>query len=169
MPRPELSRVPQFYHNYINQVKGDELMQVLTAQTPAFIQFLLDIPVEKRDYRYADGKWTIKEVVQHIIDAERIFGYRSLCFARKDATSLPSFEENSYAANSKADQRDWNGLVEEFKAVRHSTEILFGSFDEEQLESSGTANNYSNYVRAIGFIIAGHANHHTRIIKELYL
>ncbi len=169
MPRPDLTRVPDFYHNYIKQVEENDLMEALTKQTPSFIQFLKDIPADKRDYRYAEGKWTIKEALQHIIDAERIFAYRGLCFARKDTTPLPSFDENSYAANSKADKRNWEELVEEFKAVRKSTEIMFGSFDEEQLESAGTASGKSNYSRAIGFILVGHVNHHVKVIRERYM
>ncbi len=169
MPRPDLTRVPDFYHNYINQAEGNDLMEVLKKQTRSFEDFLNGIPKNKRNYRYAEGKWTIKELLQHIIDAERIFAYRALCFARKDASPLPSFEENSYAVNSKADQRKWKDLVKEFEAVRRSTEILFDSFDDEQLETAGTASGKSNYVLAIGFIIAGHANHHIKVTKERYL
>ena len=169
MPRPDLTRVPDFYHNYINQAEGDDLMKVLCKQTESFSQFLKKVPKDKRNYRYAEGKWNIKEVLQHIIDGERIFAYRALCFARKDATPLPGFEENDYAANSKAEQRKWKDLVKEFEAVRRSTEILFDSFDDKQLETAGTASGKSNYVLAIGFIIAGHANHHIKVMKERYL
>jgi uncharacterized damage-inducible protein DinB len=169
MPRPDFSRIPDFYHNYINQTEGDDLNDVLKKQTRSFEKFLDEIPKAKRNYRYADGKWTVKEVLQHIIDGERIFAYRALCFARKDATPLPGFEENDYAANSKAGQRKWKDLVNEFHAVRQSTELLFSSFDDEQLESNGNASGKSNYVSGIGFIIAGHANHHIKVIKEKYL
>jgi DinB superfamily len=168
MSRPDLTRVPEWYHNYINQVPEDDLMQALKKQTSSFVQFLEKIPVEKRDYRYAEDKWTIKELLQHILDAERIFAYRALCFARKDATPLPGFEENDYAANSKADKRDWNEMVEEFKVVRRSTEILFGSFDNEQLETSGTSSGKKGYVLGIGFVIVGHINHHVKVVKERY-
>jgi arsenate reductase-like glutaredoxin family protein len=169
MPRPDLTRVPDYFHNYINQAEGEDLMEVLKNQTRSFEEFLNEIPKNKRNYRYAEDKWTIKELLQHIIDAERIFAYRALCFARKDVTPLPGFEENSYAANSKAEQRKWKDLVKEFEAVRLSTEILFDSFDDEQSENSGTASGKPNYVLAIGFIIAGHANHHIKVIKERYL
>ena len=169
MPRPDLTRVPDYYHNYINQAEGDDLTDVLKKQTRSFEQFLEEIPKSKRKYRYAEDKWTIKEVLQHIIDAERVFAYRALCFARKDATPLPSFAENNYADNSKADQRKWKDIVNEFRSVRQSTEDLFCSFDDEQLETSGTASGKSNYVMGIGFIIAGHANHHIKVIKEKYL
>jgi uncharacterized damage-inducible protein DinB len=144
-------------------------MDALNKQSPVFVQFLQDLPAAKRNYRYADGKWTIRELFQHIIDTERIFAYRALCFARKDETPLPGFEENDYAENSKADKRDWEDMVEEFKAVRKSTQILFNSFDKEQLETAGTASGKSNYVLGIGFIMVGHVNHHVNIIKERYL
>jgi uncharacterized damage-inducible protein DinB len=169
MPRPDLTRVPDYFHNYINQTDGDDLMKVLKNQTLSFEEFLNEIPKSKRNYRYAEGKWSIKEVLQHIIDAERVFAYRALCFARKDATPLPGFEENDYAANSKADQRKWKDLIKEFETVRRSTETLFDSFDDEQLDTAGTASGKSNYVLAIGFIIAGHANHHIKVTKERYL
>ena len=169
MPRPDLARVPDYYHNYINQAEGDDLMDVFKKQTRSFEKFLEEIPKSKRKYRYAEDKWTIKEVLQHIIDAERVFAYRALCFARKDITPLPSFDENNYAANSKADQRKWKDIVNEFRSVRQSTEDLFCSFDDEQLETSGTASGKSNYVMGIGFIITGHANHHIKVIKEKYL
>lgn len=169
MSRPDLSRVPEWYHNYINLVEEHNLMEALRNQASSFSQFLETLPEEKRDYRYGEDKWTIKEMLQHIIDAERIFSYRALCFARKDTTPLPGFDENSYAANSKAAGRNWNEMVIEFKTVRQSTQILFDSFDKEQLETSGTASGKSIYVLAIGFIIVGHINHHTTVIKERYL
>ncbi|MGH2565446.1 MAG: DinB family protein, partial [Ginsengibacter sp.] len=90
MPRPDLTRVPEFYHNYINQVKENDLMEAFRIESPGFIQFFENIPSSKYDYRYAENKWTVKEVLQHIIDAERVFIYRALRFARKDATPLPS-------------------------------------------------------------------------------
>src|SRR4249919_2219936 len=98
--RPDLSRVPSFYHNYINEVAQDDLLEAFNAGTPAFIQFLENIPLLKREYRYAEGKWTIKEVLQHIIDSERVFAYRALRFARRDTTSLPGFDEKIFARNA---------------------------------------------------------------------
>src|SRR6185503_10820950 len=147
--RPDLSRVPSFYHNYISQVPENDLVEAFPKQTPAFIQFIESIPPEKYDYRYADGKWTLKELLQHIIDAERIFSYRALRFARKDPTPLSGFDENLFAANAKADERSWDKLVEELKVVRRSSELLFHSLDKEQLEAAGTSSNSPNYVLAI--------------------
>jgi uncharacterized damage-inducible protein DinB len=167
--RPDLSRVPSFYHNYINHVPEDDLPEAFNTETPAFIRFIENVPPEKYDFRYTEGKWTIKEVLQHIIDAERIFAYRALRFARKDSTFLPGFDENTFAENAKADRRNWNNLVEEFKVVRMASEYLFASFDNDQLEASGTANNSSVYVLGIGFLLIGHSLHHMKVIKERYL
>jgi hypothetical protein len=167
--RPDLLRVPKFFHNYISQVPENDLMDAFNAETPVFTRFLESIPTEKHNHRYADGKWTVTEVLQHIIDAERIFAYRALRFARKDQTSLPGFDENLYAANAKANRRDWEGLVGEFKVVRMSSEYMFASFDKEQLEASGSANNSSVYVLGIGFLLIGHSLHHMNVIKERYL
>lgn len=169
MPRPDLNRVPVFYHNYINQVPENNLMKAMKDQTTSFIKFLKKIPVEKRNYRYAKGKWTIKEMLQHIIDTERIFAYRALCIARQDKTAFPGFNENEYADNSKAAKRNWDDLVEEFKAVRRSNEILIGSFDKKQLESNGTSSGNPVYVLGICFTIVGHINHHVKVLKERYL
>jgi hypothetical protein len=167
--RPDLSRVPVFYHNYINQVPENDLMEAFQKESPALIRFLETIPPDKYDYRYADGKWTIKEMLQHIIDGERVFDYRALCFARKDPAPLPGFDENIFAKNAKADRRNWNDLLEEFKTVRKGSEFLFASFDDEQLNAAGIASDHSNYVLAFGYINIGHSLHHQRIIKERYL
>lgn len=167
--RPDFSRVGPSFHNYINQVTEDDLLEAFEKQSAAFIRFLETIPAEKYDYRYADGKWSIREVLQHIIDAERVFAYRALRFARKDATPLPGFDENLFAANAKADKRSWDKLVEEFKVVRRSSELMFQSFDNDQLQSNGISSNYPNYVLALGFVIVGHAVHHQKITKERYL
>ena len=167
--RPNLSRVPQFFHNYISYVSQDSITEAFKVQTPAIMKFIESIPADKYDYRYADGKWTIKEVLQHIIDAERIFAYRALRFARKDNTPLPSFDENLFADNAKADKRDWQEMVDEFKVVRKSSEYLFNSFDDDQLDATGISNNSPVYVLGIGFVLVGHPLHHMRIIKERYL
>ncbi|MGZ5222250.1 MAG: DinB family protein [Chitinophagaceae bacterium] len=167
--RPDLSRVGNWYHNYINMVTEDELSEAFNKESASFIRFMETIPPEKYDYRYAEGKWTIKEVLQHIIDAERIFSYRALRFARKDKTPLPGFDENLFAQAAKAGTRNWDKLVEEFKVVRRSSELLFHSFDDEQLQSDGISSNSPNYVLGLGFILIGHAMHHQKIIKERYL
>ena len=167
--RPELERVGTFYHNYINLVPENDLVEAFEMQSAALFRLLATVPPEKYDHRYAPGKWTLKELLQHIIDAERVFAYRALRFARKDPTPLPGFDENLFAANARAEIRTWDKLVEELKVVRRSSELLFQSFDDEQLQSNGISSNSPNYVLAIGYIIVGHAMHHLKIIRERYL
>ena len=169
MSKPDLTRVPAFYHNYIAQVQQENLADAFNAHQNQFVQLLETLPTDKWNYKYAEDKWTIKGLVQHVIDAERIFNYRGLCIARKESASLPGFDENTYAAASKAAQRNSVELIAELKTVQQSTRLLFSSFDEEQLNAIGTANNSSIYVNAIGFIIIGHALHHQKILKERYL
>jgi len=169
MSRPDLSRVPEFYHGYISKAKEDDLTAAMRNTTSELLNLLKSIPAEKRDYRYAEGKWTVKEVIQHLIDAERVFTYRALRFARKDDTPLPGFDENLFADTAKADKRNWDDLVGEFTALRKSSEAMFASFDNEQLEAEGNASGKSIQVLAIGYIVAGHVNHHCQIIKERYL
>ncbi len=168
MAKPDLALVPPYYHNYINLVAEDDLPTAF-EQHLADLSLLQAIPEEKWDYRYAEGKWTIRELVQHIIDTERIFSYRALCIARKDKTPLPSFDENQYAAASKANNRSTSSLLGEWEAVQKATQQLFASFNKEQLEAEGIANQKSISVRAIGFILIGHAKHHNKIVKERYL
>lgn len=169
MPRPDLATVPAFFHRYIQQVQESEVVPAIENNTKEMVAFISSIPEEKWSYRYAEGKWSIKEMIQHITDAERIFSYRALCFARGEKVSLPGFEENNYAAASKADNRTKDELVKEFTIVRKSAEALYQSFDEEQLQQTGKANNNPVSVNAIGFIIPGHAKHHLNILKERYL
>lgn len=169
MARPALTDIPAWYRGYTSLVKENDLLTALRKQTPELTRFFSRIPVAKRSYRYAKGKWSVRELLQHIIDAERIFCYRALCFARQDKTPLPGFDENSYAANAKTAKRDWKDLINEWKAVRQATILLFDSFDKQQLSSTGTANNNPVSVLAIGFIVAGHAMHHVNILSERYL
>ncbi|MCW3074015.1 MAG: hypothetical protein JWP69_1084 [Flaviaesturariibacter sp.] len=168
MPRPDLTRVPSYYHRYIAQVQGDDLSQALRRHHSELLTYLETLPEQRWAYRYAESKWSIKELVQHIIDAERIFAYRALTFARKDTTPLPGFEENDYAAASEADRRTGADLLKELKAVQESSTLLFESFTPEQLEANGTANGNPVYVSAIGFILVGHSLHHLSILKERY-
>jgi hypothetical protein len=169
MARPNLKLVPEDYHGYINEVPENDLAVAFQKESPAFIQFLENIPSEKRDYRYSPGKWSIKELLQHIIDGERVFAYRALRFARKDPTPLPGFDENLWGENAKIENRNWADLMEEFKAVRKATELMFGSFDQEQLNATGVASGHPNNVLAFGFTIVGHSLHHAKIIRERYL
>jgi|SRR5579875_3035545 len=169
MANVDLSRVPEYYHQYIKLAMDDDLKTAFQKHQTGLVSLLQNIPEEKWNYRYAEGKWSVKEVVQHIIDGERIFAYRALVFARKDKTPLPSFDENNYANASKADERNSHDMIEELKTVQKSSAQLFNSFDEEQLDESGIASNKSNYVKGIGYILVGHALHHKKILEERYL
>lgn len=169
MPRPNLQRIPAFYHAYINKVEEDDLHQAFHNQLGAMQEFLMAIQAEKQEFSYAPGKWSIKEVLQHLIDSERIFSYRALCIARNEATPLPGFSEDAYAAASSANARHWSSLVDEWLVVRRSAELLFDSFTETQLDATGIANDKSVYVLGIGFIIIGHTSHHMQVIRDRYL
>ena len=169
MLSPSPTNVPGYFQLYINQVEETELFSALNNQTSGISLFLNSISEEKSTYAYAAGKWTIKELLQHIIDTERIFCYRALCIARGEKTALPAFNENEYAGNSYANERSWEGLVNEFLLVRESSLILFSSFRNHVLEVFGTAGSNSLSVSNIGFILVGHFNHHKKVLVEKYL
>ena len=169
MPKPDLQTVPQWYHRYIFSVQEEELITAFQSHTQSLLETLEGLSEEQWAYRYAPEKWTVKEVVQHIIDAERIFCYRALCFARKESTSLPGFDEVDYAAHSKANLRSSASLLEELRVVQQSSVYLFSSLDEDQLATFGIANGSPVSVNAIGFVLIGHTLHHLAILKERYL
>ncbi|MGZ3778864.1 MAG: DinB family protein, partial [Mucilaginibacter sp.] len=130
---------------------------------------VLSLPTEKLLYRYAENKWTIKEVLVHIIDDERIYAYRAMCFARGEKTHLPGFEQNGYALNSGANERDINSILEEYAAVRRSTIALFNGLPESTFSNTGIADEKKDTVRALLYHLAGHELHHINLIKERYL
>ncbi len=165
-----LNEYASFYANYINQVSEEySLVEELEISVHRLVKFVQDIPLDKFDYRYAEGKWTIKDILLHLIDAERIFAYRALRFARNDKTALASFDENTYVNEAHANKRSIQDLLSEMLVVRQATLSLFKSFSEEQLLRKGIASNNLMSVRALGFTIIGHQNHHQRIFLERYL
>jgi hypothetical protein len=159
---------PHFY-DYIKLVENKNLESVLKDQLKESEHFFNSIPKEKHLFKYDENKWTIKEVIQHIIDTERVFSYRALAFARKDIHTLPSMDENDYAKNSNANNRNWQDLINEFISVRKSSVSLYESFSSEQLNAVGKSGNFEMSVKAYGFTIAGHLAHHINILKERYL
>ncbi len=169
MKRPDLAQVPAFFHKYIDLAKGDDLNHLFEENRTTISNFLKAIPEEKWSFRYAEGKWSIKELVQHLVDADRIFAYRALCIARGETVSLPGFDENVYAAASNADKRTKESLLRELKAVMEATALLFQSFDDEMLERFGISNNNRIQVRAVAFISIGHILHHKNVLQEKYL
>ncbi|MEO8253604.1 MAG: DinB family protein [Flavobacterium sp.] len=158
-----------FNATYIKAAGDGDLYEDLEISLHDFIRFVQDIPMDKFDFRYAEGKWTIKEIIQHIIDTERIFNYRALRISRNDITALPGFEQNDYVANTEANKRHLQSLLTELSIVRQGTLALFKSFSEEQLKRIGIASNNEISVRAIAFIIIGHQKHHQTVFKERYL
>jgi uncharacterized damage-inducible protein DinB len=164
-----INEYADFYKSYIQVLEDVELIEELEICLHEFIKFIQNIPMDKFDYRYEVGKWTIKEIIQHLIDSERIFSYRALRFSRNDKTPLPSFNENEYVDNSNGNNRNLQGLLTELAVVRQATLSLFNSFSQEQLTKIGIASNNEVSVRAIGFIIIGHQKHHQKIFVERYL
>lgn len=158
-----------FYEGYIKQAGSIDLITGIEKAFENTLSFYQAISDEKMEYCYAEDKWTIKDIIQHLIDAERVFAYRALRFAREDKTELPGFEENDYANSSRANDRSKESLIEEYKAVRNSTILLYKSFNNETLMRIGIASGGEMSVRATGFIIIGHEAHHCNVIKERYL
>lgn len=159
-----------FYGGYINQVSDEyTLIEELEISVHRLVKFVREIPMDKFDYRYAEGKWTIKDILQHLIDAERVFAYRALRFARNDKTELPGFEEDDYVLEANANKRSIQDLLTELLIVRQSTLALFKTFSNEQLLRIGIASNNPMSVRALGFVIIGHQNHHQKVFEERYL
>lgn len=159
----------EYFSTYIDILKNVNLQEVLEICLHDFIRFVQNIPLDKFDYRYDHNKWTIKEIIQHLIDAERIFQYRALRISRNDKTPLTSFNENDYVNNSDGNSRSIQDLLTEMAVVRQSTLSLFKSFSNDQLLLTGIASNNEISVRAIGFIIIGHQIHHQNFFKERYL
>jgi len=166
--RPEAGEYAPYYEKYIAKVQGSDILATLDEQRRQTLLLLSGRNESDGDIRYAPGKWTVKEVVGHICDAERIFAYRALRIARADSTPLPSFDENSYVANAPFAQHPLPDLIEDFIAVRRATISLFRNFDEAAWMRRGVASNNPVTVRAIAYIIAGHELHHRRILEEKY-
>jgi hypothetical protein len=169
MPKPAEADYPEYFNRYIIQVPEDDLNEAFVNQSRVFPNFLKSVSEQTSMHTYAEGKWTIKELLQHIIDAERIFNYRALCIARRELNSLLSFDENAYAENSYANARDWESLGEEFINLRRSTEDLYRSFNAEMLWHKGLSNGNLISVLSLGFITVGHCTHHKKVIEERYL
>ncbi|PKV64975.1 DinB family protein [Polaribacter sp. Hel1_33_96] len=160
-----------YFEQYMQLVSKDEksIIENLVASQKVFDDVLRNLPVEKHNFSYAEGKWTIKELIQHIIDTERVFSYRALCFARNDNTSLPGFDQDVFVENDNANDRNYYDLLNEMEVLRKSSIQLFKSFSDEALLRVGVASNNKMSVRALGYLFSGHQMHHLNIIKERYL
>lgn len=160
--------VPSWYSGYFDSLSGIDFLQVLSDQMSAMANLISSLNESTLSFAYADGKWTVAEVLLHVIDCERIFAYRALRMARNDSTPLPGFDENEYAPNSGAAFRSAGSLMEEYLAVRRSTLALFENLSPEMFSRTGTANGHLFSVEMIGVVIAGHELHHLNVLRSRY-
>lgn len=170
LQRPLPEEYNPYFQRYIDRVPEGDFQALLAEQTAATLAFFENIPAGKHGYRYAPGKWSIREVLLHLIDTERVFAYRALVAARCDgAIVLPSMEEDHYATYSEADRRTMKDLLEEFRAVRSAGETLFRSLSERQATFQANSNGFPVTARAIAYMMLGHVLHHRAVLEERYL
>ena len=167
--KPQPDEYSPYHATYIDKVPAGPIIEILEYLRDNTYNFFSRMTAAQADYAYAEGKWTLKEVLGHMIDTERVFAYRALCFSRGDKAPLPGFEQDDYMANSSFDLRSIQSLANEFKAVRESNIFLYSSFSDEQSMIFGTANNNPLSVRALVYMTAGHELHHLDIVKEKYI
>ena len=169
IPRPGPGEYAPFHATYVSAVPDGDVLATLKKQHGETLRLLSRIGEKRSRHRYAPGKWSIREVIGHLIDAERVFTYRALTFARADHTALPGFDENMWAGASNADSRTLKSLLDELKAVRSATLALFRGFTDEQLGRTGIASGQPVSVRGLVYVTTGHERHHVRILRERYL
>jgi len=167
--RPDQSDYAPYYANYIKLVDGEDILKILNDQSKITQDVLNSFSEHKGNYRYADGKWTVKEVVGHLLDTERVFAYRALCIARGEKKSLPGMEQDDYVKEGNFNRRELFEINYEFRLLRESNLLLFRSFAPEMLWKRGFASEASVTVLAILFIIAGHEKHHIKVLREKYM
>jgi len=166
--RPSQTEYAPFYAGYVALVPETDILAVLEGQIDAIHRLLAPVPAEKESYRYAEGKWSIRQVLGHLVDGERVFAYRALRFGRGDRTPLPGFEQDLWVPECHAASRPWPELLADFAAVRAASLHLFRSFAPADWERRGEACDIEVSVRAIAWILAGHELHHRRIVRERY-
>jgi hypothetical protein len=169
IPRPGADEFAPYYSTYVDRVTGDDVLPVLSAQRESTARFLAGIPENRAGYRYAEGKWSLREVIGHLSDAERVFAYRMLRFARGDETPLSGFDENVYVPAGEFERRSLANVAAEFTAVRDATLALVRSLDAAAVARRGLASGKAMSVRALAWVIAGHEAHHLQVIRERYL
>lgn len=165
--KPQAAEHADYHAKYIKLV-GDDALGALRAQSASTPRLLSGLSEAQAMHRYAPGKWSVKEVVGHVIDGERVFAYRALRIARADTTPLPGFDENAWVPVAHFDRRSMPDLVSDYQTVRAATVALFASLDEDALTRVGTANEQPFSVRALAHIIAGHELHHVGLLRERY-
>jgi len=166
--RPDAQEFVPYYGKYISQVQGDDAGAALQSQLPDSLKMLTPVDEQRALHRYAEGKWSIKEVVGHLADCERVFSYRAMRFGRADGTALPGFDENAYVPAGRFDRRPLADLIDEWKTVRAATIALFRSFEGDDLVRMGNASNAPVSVRALAWIICGHELHHRSLLRDRY-
>jgi len=169
MKRPETNEFVPYYGGYISTIGDDDVIAVLDAQTEELRSIISSIPEEKGSYAYAAGKWTIKEVLSHIIDGERIFAYRILRISRGDKTPIEGFEQDDYIETSNANNRTFASLIDEFDFQRRANLLMLANISDEASQLMGNSSGNTISVRAVIYILAGHVRHHVNILKEKYL
>ena len=169
MNRPVETEYAPYYQDYINQVNETDVMAVLRSEIDDLDVLLNRVPAEKETHAYAEGKWTIRQIVGHLIDGERVFGYRAFCIARGEKQNLPGFEQDDYLRTAPYNNIDLEDLLSEMRLVRLANIAMFRTLDEAAWSRVGIANNNEVTVRAIAFIMAGHLRHHMKVLREKYL
>lgn len=167
--RPGPGDYAPYYESYIKLVEGDDILRILNDQSKKTQDVLNSFSEHKGNFRYADGKWTVKEVVGHLLDTERVFAYRALCIARGEKKSLPGFDQDDYVKEGNFNRRELFELNYDFRLLRESNLLLFRSFTPEMLNRRGFASETSVTVLAILFMIAGHEKHHMKFLREKYI
>ena len=168
LSRPEADEYDPYYTGYVEQIREANVIDVLRRQQLGSEAILTKVTDEAASFRYAPDKWSVKEVVGHVSDTERVFTYRALCIARGDTQSLPGMDQDIYVAGANFETRSMDSMVQEFSAVRSATIALFESLDQESWVRRGVANDVAVSVRALAFIIAGHEFHHMAILRDRY-
>ena len=169
MRRPETTEYAEFYAGYVLKVPETDIVRVLGSQPDEMRQTLAGITDERGGSTYAEGKWTIKELLGHLNDGERVFSYRAFRISRGDSTPLPGFEQDLYVANGRANERPIAELLDEFDLLRRGTMLIFGRLQDDDWLRSGTASDAHVTVRGLAYILAGHVRHHMGVLKDRYL
>jgi uncharacterized damage-inducible protein DinB len=167
--RPDSGEYAPYYERYVGKVPDGDVVRHMEAQIRDTATFIRALPESRGGYRYAEGKWSIREVVGHLCDTERVFVYRAMRFARADETPLPGFDENEFVARSRFDNRTLASLTHEFEAVRGATVAFFEGLDADEWVRRGTANNLPMSVRALAWVVAGHELHHRGLLQTRYV
>ena len=169
MSRLQPAEYDPYYQKYVGLVPEDEIVPALDGQTDELDKLFDGVPEEKGTFAYADGKWTLKEVLSHLIDGERMFAYRVFRIARGDKTPIEGFEQDGYIENSHANRRTFSELLNEFRLLREANVLFFKNLETGDWVRTGTANNVEVSVRSLAWIMVGHIRHHTAILRERYL